>query len=198
MESEVKILNEACAAVLDVVQGATMPPGRRTQLQVAYCHLVIEHECAIAHLLGVGMTGSAFSLARPTFEALVKGLWLYHCATDEAVESHARGKELDQVRFLTESLELTDLPPAISGSLHHVKKKYWKTLSSLAHVGHSQMAHWLSPLGVRPNYPEAAVRELANFAAFMIVVAGRELALRANNVEGGLRLMELLPDAPPE
>jgi hypothetical protein len=198
MASHIDQLEAAYVAVVETVQGGIYPPGRRIQMQVAYCHMVVEHQCAIGHLLEAKMTGSAFALARPTFEALVKGLWLYHCATDEQLECHAQGKELDQIEPLTKSLLSVDLPAVITRSLDQVKTKYWRNLSSLTHAGHSQVRHWLNPQGVQPNYPEAALHELANFAAFMALVAGRELALRADNSEGVLRLTNMLPEVPPQ
>jgi hypothetical protein len=180
-------------AIEETIPGGVYPPGRRTQFQVAYCHLVIEHQCAIAHLLESRMAASAFALARLTFEALVKGLWLYYCASDEQLEQHAKEKELNEIAKLTEGLLLADIPKVITTSLHQVKTKYWKALSSLTHVGHTQVRHWLNENGVQPNYPDAALRELANFASFMALVAGRELALRAENAEGVSRLMSMLP-----
>ena len=194
VSSHIALLDAAGLAVIETIKGGIYPPGRRTQLQVAYCYLVIEQQFAIAHLLEAGMTGSAFALARPTFEALAKGLWLYHCATDEQLERHVAGKELDQVTKLTESILLSDLPKVITTSLHGIKAKYWKTLSSLTHVGHAQVRHWLNEAGVQPSYPEPALHELANFASFMAVVAGRELALRASNPDGVARLSKMLPE----
>ena len=196
MTSHLELLDSSGLAIVETIKGGIYPPGRRTQFQVAYCHLVIEHQFAIANLLEGRMTGSAFALARPTFEALVKGLWLYHCATDKQLEAHAKGSELEQVAKLTESLRSAGLPPVITTSLHQVKAKYWKTLSSLTHVGHAQVRHWLNEDGVQANYPEAALHELANFASFMALVAGRELALRAGNDDGVVRLTSMLPGFP--
>jgi hypothetical protein len=191
----IDLLDRAGIAIVESIRGGIYPPGRRTQFQVAYCHLVIEHQFAIATLLEGRMTGSAFALARPAFEALAKGLWLYHCATDKQLEAQARGRELDQVAKLTDGLMLVhDLPAVITTSLLLVKAKYWKTLSSLTHVGHAQVRHWLNEDGVQANYPEAALHELANFASFMALVAGRELALRAGNEEGVVRLTGMLPE----
>jgi hypothetical protein len=191
-----ELLDDAGFAIIETIRGGIYPPGRRTQLQVAYCHLVIEHQFAITHLFEGRMIGSAFSLARPIFEALAKGLWLYHCATDEQLEQHAAGKELAQIGKLTESLLSANLPTVIKTSIYNVKLRYWKTLSSLAHVGHGQVRHWINEEGVESNYPDTALHELANFASFMALVAGRELALRASNADGVVRLTNMLPEFP--
>jgi hypothetical protein len=197
MTSHIDYMETALLAVAEVIQGGTYPPGRRIQMQVAYCHLVIEHQSAIALLIQAKRTGSAFALARPIFEAMVKGLWLFHCANDAQLERCAKGKEMEKVMPLLENLMLIDLPPVITRSLQQVKSRYWKTLSSLTHIGHTQIRHWLNPQGVKPNYPAEALDELANFASFMVLVAGRELAMRASNAEGTRRLTQMLPDSPP-
>ncbi len=104
---------------------------------------------------------------------------------------------MEKVMSLLEYLISVDLPPVITSSLHQVKSMYWKTLSSLTHIGPTQIRHWLNPLGVRPKYPTEALDELANFASFMVLVAGRELAMRAHNAEGSRRLTDMLPESPP-
>ena len=98
-------LDAALQAVVETITGNNYPPGRRTQVSVAYCRLVIDHHCGIAHLLDLKIHGSAFALARPTFEALVKGLWLFYCADDDHVERHALGKELAALSPLLEDLQ---------------------------------------------------------------------------------------------
>ncbi len=189
------ILDSTMFAVAESIQGGVYPPGRRTQLEVAYCHLVFDHHCAISILLEAKSYASALALARPTFEALVKGLWLYHCASDEQLERHAGGKELDQIAELITPLQSAPIPPVVAKSLAQIKVKYWKTLSSLTHVGHAQLRHWIDPsTGVQSKYPEQALLELANFASFMLLVAGRELTLRANNRGASERLANLLPN----
>lgn len=191
------LLDGATTAVVEAIQSGVYPPGRRVQLQVAYCHLVVDHQRAIALLLEANMLASAFALARPTFEALVKGLWLYYCATDEQLEQHAKGKELDQIGALLDSLGSKPVHAVVIRSLQQIRSKYWKTLSSLTHIGHTQLRHWISPTGVQPSYPEPALHELANFASFMALAAGRELTLRASNADGTARLTAMLPEGPP-
>jgi hypothetical protein len=197
MNDPLVLLDGASTAVVEAIQGGVYPPGRRVQLQVAYCHLVIDHQRAIGILLEADMLASAFALARPTFEALTKGLWLYYCATDEQLEQQAKGEELDQINPLLDDLACQPVDAVVIRSLQQIKSKYWKALCSLTHVGYTQLRHWISPAGVQAGYPEPALHELANFASFMVLAAGRELTLRANNAEGTARLTSLLPERPP-
>jgi hypothetical protein len=128
---------------------------------------------------------------------VVKGLWLYHCATESRIESHARGKELEGIADLLSDLDAAELPEVVRYSLRQVKTKYWKVLSSLTHVGHSQVRWWLSPEGVTQNYPWKALEELANFANFMALVAGLQLAAYGGNSSALAELQAMLPATPP-
>ena len=126
----------------------------------------------------------------------MKGLWLYYCANNAQLEKHAKkpkGKEVSELGVRISQLLKTDLPEVIPKSLDQVRSRYWDTLSSLAHVGHAQVRNWLNPDGVKARYPLAALEELANFANFMALVAGRELAHRAGNSEHVELLTDMLP-----
>jgi hypothetical protein len=190
-------LDAVLELITSTLPGNVYQPGRRTQIAVAYAHIVLQHQRAIASALNERLHSAAMSLARPTYEALVKGLWLYHCATDDRVESHARGRELEDVAKLLADLDSAALPEVVQFSLRQVKAKYWKTLSSLTHVGHRQVRWWLNPRGVTQDYPTKALEELANFANFMALVAGLQLAECGGNTSALTALESALPLTPP-
>ena len=49
--------------------------------------LALEHGTAALHLIEAGWTSSAFTLMRPQFESLVRGIWLAHAARGPLVFS---------------------------------------------------------------------------------------------------------------
>jgi hypothetical protein len=181
METNTVSLGELHDLLAEYRQGTTYPPGRRVQLSLACYSVVQDHHCAVAMLTDVGLYASAFTLARPVYEATVKGMWLQYCAPDLSLERFAAGKELPAVGEMTDALQKSKLPDTTATQLSMVKAKYWPALSSFAHAGHTQIRHLLSPDGVAPNYPETAVRELLNFTAYMAVVASMERARLGNN-----------------
>lgn len=193
MESLAKSLDDLALALAEEVAGAIYPPGRQTQISLAYYNIVLDHHQAIASLLALKLYASAFALARPLFEALVKGIWLGHVATETEAEKHALGEELEKIAPLTEQLLEAKLPPVVAKQLHKIKKDYWKLLSSLTHAGHSQVRRWLTPSGVAPSYEPAAIQELANLACFLTLSAGIEMARLGNNTKAVKRLCSLLP-----
>ena len=181
METETFTLGELHNLLLGYSRGTVYPPGRRVQLALACYTVVRDHHHAIAILTDVELYASALTLARPLYEATVKGMWLQHCAPDKSLERYAAGKELPPVGKMAEALQNSDLPNATATQLTIVKSKYWQALSSLAHAGHTQIRHLLLPSGVEPNYPEQAIHELVNFTAYFAVVASVEKARLGNN-----------------
>lgn len=193
MQSLVGTIDAVAEAIAATLPGNIYQPGRRTQLAVAYAHIVLQHQRAIASTLNEHLHSASMSLARPTYEALVKGLWLYHCATESRLESHVQGKELEDIAKLVADLGSAVLPEVVRTSLSIVKAKYWKALSSLTHAGHSQVRWWLNPEGVMQDYPTKALAELANFANFMAIVAGFQLATYGENASAVVTLQGMLP-----
>lgn len=193
MESVVSSIDVIAETVAATLSENIYQPGRRTQLAVAYAHIVLQHQRAIASTLSERLHSASMSLARPTYEALVRGMWLYHCATESRIESHVQGKELSDIAELVLDLGSAGLPEVVLTSLRDVKAKYWKTLSSLTHAGHNQVRWWLSPDGVMQDYPTKVLEELANFANFMAIVAGMQLAKYGENTSAVVSLQGMLP-----
>ena len=181
--------------LLEQMRESLYPPGRRVQISLASLLIVHDHHRAIAVLLEKKLYASAFALARPLYEALVRGMWLSHCAPESQLEAFAGGKELKPLNDLTDDLLASELPPLVSSSIRNVKQKYWKVMSSFTHAGHAQVKRWLSAAGVEPTYQDAEVKEISNFTAFMTLVATMEMARLSNN-EAALQIIgQILPDA---
>lgn len=180
---EVGTLREFQFELLSRVQRSEYPPGRRTQVAVASFLVAHDHCRAIGELLEQGLSASALVLNRALYEAVVKGLWITHCASEARVEAYAGGRELESVKDLIDDLLSPDIPQEIRLSLAKVKQRYWKLLSSFAHAGHAQIKRWLSPAGVEPAYAPEELQEVANFAAFLTLAATWEMARLSNNRE---------------
>lgn len=187
-------LDEMLKHIADEVSDTVYPPGRSVQMSLAYYQIVLDHHRAIANLLYIKCYASAFSLARPMYEALVKGAWIGHVTTDDQAEQrYKQRKELDDIEKLTDQLLKADLSSVISAQLKNIKQKYWKVLSSLTHVGYAQVSRWLNPTGVAPAYEDAELNELSNFACFMALSAGLGMAHLGKNDRAINRLRSLLP-----
>lgn len=65
--------------------------GRVKHVPAAVLGLAIEHQMAIQDLVARQHLGSAFALVRPQFEALVRGIWLDLCATEDELKEGRQG-----------------------------------------------------------------------------------------------------------
>lgn len=173
------------------------PPGRRVQVAIATFCIVRDHHLAIAILLDERLYASAFALVRPIYEAAVKGIWLANCATEAQAEQYAQGRELDGVGDLVSQLVAAKPSLPVSAQFQQVKSKYWRALSSLTHAGHAQVKRWMTPEGVGPTYTDKEIREIANFTAYVALVAAIERARLGNNQPAIKRIGSLFREIEP-
>ncbi len=70
--------------------GLPMVLERRSRLAAGCLRLTLDQHDAIILLMEHAVYGSAFTLLRLTFEALVRGSWLQHCASETDLEKFER------------------------------------------------------------------------------------------------------------
>ncbi|MGS0725113.1 DUF6988 family protein [Shewanella sp. 0m-11] len=83
--------------------------------------------------------GPASALLRVLFEAHVKGIWLYSCATDEQISQFKKDSVKSEINPKWD-LKLHEMingietkMPHLNGTLRKFKKAHWKGLNSLTH-----------------------------------------------------------------
>jgi hypothetical protein len=62
------------------IDGLEVSSDERIRLSAGCLDVALEHQKAIVLLVANKLYGTAFSLARLTFEAYVRGVWLQNCA----------------------------------------------------------------------------------------------------------------------
>ena len=124
--------------------------GLRASLVGAYLDTVTEHHRAIDLLIGNGLYGSAFALARPLYDTALRGLWVTMCATDDQVERLCRSDEHDRV--MPRGNELRALLDAAykTGSFFQDGRAEWQALGSYTHSGLLQLGR-RGLMGVRQD-----------------------------------------------
>ncbi len=158
--------------------GLEVPSTVRARLSAACFDQVHEHHKAIRLLLQHSLTGSAFSLVRPTFETFVRGLWLLHCATDTEVEQFTNDKLHKSFDQIIEEIEARDAYNV--GVLSRVKKDYWNSMCSYAHGGYLQAVRRNTEDSITANYTEGEAIEVANSASTFALLAAFEVFTMAN------------------
>jgi hypothetical protein len=144
----------------------------------------LEHAFGAYLLLTQDLYGPGFSLHRPQFETLVRGVWLLHAATDTWVEKLSQpltvksAKKADQTPMLRDMLEQlgkSDAPAHLVQQLAQFRDVTWKALNSFAHGGIHPIARTIE--GYPPELAIDAIRNsnaLVTIAAQLVLIVSCE------------------------
>lgn len=105
--------------------------------------LGFEHAQSLKYLTAAGLCTSASALLRVQYEALVRAIWMHHCASDQMVEimlaelSRETAKQASRIPMLSQMLDEIEAkaPHVPVASLREFKHYSWKPLSSYVHGG---------------------------------------------------------------
>lgn len=107
--------------------------------------LSLEHATGALVLIGHDLIPSAYTLMRPQYESLVRGIWLLHAASETwieklseplTVESAKRANEGPMLAEMLKQLESNDnAPKLIVEQLKAYRDVAWKGMSSYTHGG---------------------------------------------------------------
>lgn len=154
-------------------------PCNRTTAAGACFAIAQDHADGIIVLLGRGVIASAFALARVTFEAYVRGLWLRYRATDALVDRFLG--DGDAIR--PSQITLTKLVDELAqderfrdGRLSAITDELWDALCDYTHTGTRHIARRIMPASIEPCYPLAEVTEVIEWTEFIAAHAVTEIA----------------------
>ncbi len=108
------------------------------------CQMSIEHSCAFRSLSERRMFASSFVVLRAQFEAVLRAIWVLHCASDDQIMrisaqldagSEQSAKNLPQVQDMLTALASVSVAKVPFDALTEFKGSAWKALNSYAHSG---------------------------------------------------------------
>jgi hypothetical protein len=153
----------------------------RVLLAASCFELTLEHQKAIVILVSQSLYGSAFALVRVIFEAYVRGVWLYRCASDAGLELFMNDK-LSQKKGIGQLIgDLERLPGFNKEVLSKVKTEWFGAMSSYTHSGYLAARRRLSEGAITPNYAEDQITEVLRWANALGMMAAIELAQIVGN-----------------
>ena len=139
-----------------LIHGRRVKTDTRSDVAAGCFAIAQQHHNSILILLknNPPLYATAFSILRSLLEATIKGIWLFHTATDEEIK-----------KFPVENLKKTvnTMIKEIGeqmGKKSSINTNYWKTLCSYTHTGESQIQHWINTNNLEAYYPEESLREL--------------------------------------
>lgn len=152
--------------------------------------LVVEHHAAVISLSKVQLYGAAFALLRVEFEALVRGLWLKHVATDKELNRFKKDKVDPTFNELIKAIEST---VGVSyGLLSYIKDKQWGIFNSFTHTGIEAISRRVGEKTTGfDNYQETDVIKALRFTGLVAIFAAVELASLSKNQDTITKSLEL-------
>lgn len=179
------------------LDGLTIRSGHRSRLAAGCLDLALEHQKSIVFLVTNRFYGSAFSLVRLTFEAFVRGVWLYRCATESDLERFKRDTFKKEFGVLVADVE--QLEDFSDGVLSWAKERSWTAMNSFTHCGFHQVVRRNTEESIEPDYSEDEVVEALNFSTAIGLLTALQIARLANDEflanEVFQRTLQEIPDS---
>ncbi|MEQ7908068.1 DUF6988 family protein [Xanthomonas hortorum] len=184
MSEQVEKLFEGSDELLEALAPITAAPpfDQTAKLQVcrALCLLSIEHAVASRCLLAFGAGPSTVIIHRAQFEALVRAVWVFYCASDDEVAclqeeltstSESLAARLPMLSKMLQALETVKQAAEPLRAFLEFKKYSWVALNSFVHAG----AHALHRL--RTGFPLELVELVVKQSNALVVMAHMQLAI---------------------
>ena len=145
-----------------VIDGMKLNNTDRVKLTVMLHDVVFDNQRAIYDLVQLGHFGPASALLRVLFEAHVKSIWLYACATDNQVAQFK--KDNVKITFQNMVSEIEAKMPHLNGTLSKFKNNHWKGLNNLTHSGTKQFSYEFINGEMIRKYSESYCQALLDFS----------------------------------
>lgn len=156
------------------LDGLAIPSDDTSRAAAACLDLSMEHQIAVSILVENKLYGSAFSLARCSFESYVRGTWLSNCANQKQTRLFLQDKL--NLTFQSYINDLEKLESYSAGILSRAKKGNWKVFNSLTHSGAHQAFRRNTETSVESNYELDEISEIVWFINSIGILAGYEVA----------------------
>ncbi|MFZ3018949.1 MAG: hypothetical protein WA056_10890 [Gallionella sp.] len=170
------------------LEGLKIVGGVEARASAALLHLSLEHFGAIVVLLQSQLNGSAAALVRLQYEALIRGMYFYQCASESEAEQFFMGAEPPKVKIMIEALEKK--PGFTSGVFSRVHQREWKTMNSYTHGGSAQVQRRYTDFDLANHYSESDRLDILKAAKGIALLAATHAALAFGSLEIAMDLKE--------
>lgn len=170
------------------LDGLKVIGGIEARVSAALLHLSLEHFGAIVVLLQNQLNGSAAALVRVQYEALIRGMYFYQCASESEAEQFFSGVQPPKIGLMIERLEKK--PGFTSGVFSRVHLREWDAMNSYTHGGSAQVQRRYSGSDLANHYSGSDRLDILRAAKGMALVAATHAALACGSLEIAKELKE--------
>ncbi len=160
--------------------GFELPSDKRSLLVQGCFDVALEHQAAIALLDSSKLHGSMLALLRVLTEAVVRGLWLYHCASENNLAQFKKGKVKSHGQLIT---EIENKIGDKNRTLSLMKKNSWNAMNEFTHTGYSQIVRRHNIGTVGANYSEQDLSQTLAATGALGLLAASQLAAMGNKTD---------------
>jgi len=140
----------------------TAYPEQRFDLVLKSALLSAEHGAGAFVLVTGGLHASGYTLVRPQFEALVRGIWLMHAANDTWIEKLSRPLNKETAEAAKDALMVAEMlkglrksetvPSGLLDQIETCRNVMWKALNSYNHGGFHPLARFQTGYPLQLSY----------------------------------------------
>lgn len=140
----------------------TAYPEVRFDLTLKSALLSAEHGMAAFFLIAGGLHAPGYTLLRPQFETLVRGIWLMHAASDTWIEKLSRPLTAETAEAAKDALMVAEMlkglrksetaPPGLLNQIETCRDVMWKALNSYNHGGFHPLARFQTGYPLQLSY----------------------------------------------
>lgn len=181
-------LNEFLREANSLIQQGHFQRSRRKVIAASHLTVTLDHGAAISILIESQQYNSAAALLRIMYEALICGLWIQRCATDEEITFFVENDFLknvdDNKRYVFQDLVSVVTNELSYGNMfEYIKREFWNPFCSFTHSGIYLVDKNVGTDFIGMTYDEAEIDEILNFALYFSAPAFIELSNIADLTE---------------
>lgn len=151
-------------------------------------HLSLEHFGGVVQLISCELYASGSALLRAQYEALIRGLFYYHCASDGELESYLDGGQPPKIKAMIARIE--EIPGFQSGSLGNVHARIWSAMNEFTHGGSIQVYRRFIDHELISNFSSEQIAEFLKSSRVMALLASSHVATVSGASEISRRLID--------
>lgn len=165
--------------VKESLNGASSVKSPRAVMSGMLYHLSYEHSASMLKLIGDGHVASALALLRPSYDALIRGVWSGHSASDAEIERIcSRNGDFPKNGKIGSCIE-SNAPIALRGianAVHRVVPE--KIRHGLTHGGVEQLVYRFDGATIGARFPDDTIIGFVRAASTIMLGAAIGIAMQ--------------------
>jgi hypothetical protein len=176
----------------------TAYPEQRFDLALKSALLSAEHGAGAFALVSGGLHASGYTLVRPQFETLVRGIWLMHAASATWIEKLSRPLNRETADAAKDALMVAEMlkglrksetaPSGLLDQIETCRDVMWKALNSYNHGGFHPLARF------QTGYPLQLSYDVLRNSNAMLAIASQLAAIVTGDPQNMVPVRTLYTD----